>query len=85
MLAFCWTLLLYTLIGSYSERGRLVHAGYPYSSDDMSMRQEQLLEKLRGDMSLVVNEEIVPRELRNPTLGDFLMRNMEVCDERSNR
>lgn len=62
-----------------------MHAGYPYSSDDMSMRQEQLLEKLRGDMSLVVNEEIVPRELRNPTLGDFLMRNMEVCDERSNR
>lgn len=75
--------LLLTLItiGSYSNHGKLVRAGYPYSTDDMSARQEFLLEKLRGDMSITVNEEILPAELLDPLLGELLMRNMQVCDE----
>ena len=58
-----------------------MRAGYPYSTDEMSARQEFLLEKLRGDMSITVNEEILPTELLDPLLGELLMRNMQVCDE----
>ena len=56
----------------------LVSGGYPYSSDDLSARQAQILDKLRGDMTLLMNEEIVPNELKEPNFGEMFLRNLEV-------
>ena len=71
--------LIYVLIDCYFSYAKLVYGDYPYSSDDLSLRQESILEKLRGDMSLIMNEELVPTELKSPIYGELFMRNLEVC------
>ena len=62
----------------YNPDNLLVIGGYPFSSDDLSIRQLQILDKLRGDMTLLINEEIVPDELREPFFGAQFLRNVEV-------
>lgn len=63
---------------AYNSNTFLVFGGYPFSSDDLSVRQSQILDKLRGDMTLLINEEIVPSELREPSFGEQFLRNVEV-------
>lgn len=71
--------LAFFAIVCYSNCGKLlVLGGYPYSSDDLSARQAQILDKLRGDMTLLMNEEIVPNELKEPSFGEMFLRNLEV-------
>ena len=62
----------------YNSNTFLVFGGYPFSSDDLSARQSQILDKLRGDMTLLINEEIVPSELKEPFYGAQFLRNVEV-------
>ena len=62
----------------YNSKTYLVFGGYPFSSDDLSVRQAQILDKLRGDMTLLINEEIVPIELKEPSYGAQFLRNVEV-------
>lgn len=71
--------LAFLAIVCYSNSGNvLVSGGYPYSSDDLSARQAQILDKLRGDMTLMMNEDIVPNELKEPSFGEMFLRNLEV-------
>ena len=63
---------------AYNSNTFLVFGGYPFSSDDLSVRQSQILDKLRGDMTLLINEEIVPSDLREPSFGEQFLRNVEV-------
>jgi hypothetical protein len=76
---YCRAFLAFFAIVCYSNSGKvLVSGGYPYSSDDLSVRQAQILDKLRGDMTLLMNEEIVPNELKEPSFGEMFLRNLEV-------
>jgi hypothetical protein len=76
---YCRTFLAFFAIVCYPNSGKvLVSGGYPYSSDDLSARQAQILDKLRGDMTLLMNEEIVPNELKDPSFGVMFLRNLEV-------
>ena len=73
-----WIQALIIFCCSFSYRELLVTGGYPYSSDDLTSRQEQILDKLRGEMSLLINDDIVPSELKESPFGKLLLRNMEV-------
>ena len=75
---YLWAQASIILSCSFNFKDLLVTGGYPYSSDDLTARQEQILDKLRGEMSLLLNDDIVPSELKQSSFGKLFLRNMEV-------
>lgn len=72
---------IYILLGYHSNNAFFVLGNYPFTTDDLNSRQESILERLRNDMSLAVNENNIPKELKGQehSLHENLqIRNLEV-------